>query len=84
MTSGKPPNPASGNSAPKGYDPLLDPLPQPDVVESDSETAWGRWEALVASDGVEPRPEAEPEPDHPSFEDTMPFGDLDLPPLDKI
>lgn len=76
-----PPPPPPEPTAPgrKGYDPLLDPLPLPEVHESDSETAWGRWEELVASDV----PGSEPEPAHPTFEDTVPAGLLDLPPLRK-
>ncbi len=79
----KPINPDSDAPAPsatKRYDPLLDPLPQPDVVESDSATAWGRWEELVASEGASD--EAEPPP--PSFEDTVPMGGLDMPPRRKL
>jgi hypothetical protein len=70
----KPINPDGDTPAPvsvKRYDPLLDPLPQPDVVESDTETAWGRWEDLVASDGT---PAEADEPPHPNFEDTVPMG----------
>jgi hypothetical protein len=69
--------PAPGST--KRYDPLLDPLPQPDVVESDTETAWGRWEDLLASGGSPE--EAEPPP--PNFEDTVPMGGLDEPPRRK-
>jgi hypothetical protein len=69
--------PAPGST--KRYDPLLDPLPQPDVVESDSETAWGLWEDLLASGGSPE--EAEPHP--PNFEDTEPMGGLDEPPRRK-
>jgi len=57
-------------STTKRYDPLLDPLPQPDVVESDTETAWGRWEELLASDDTG----GDGEPPPPNFEDTVPMG----------
>jgi hypothetical protein len=36
-------------SSGKPYDALLDPLPLPDVVESDSDTAWGLWQDSMQS-----------------------------------
>jgi len=38
--------PAGGTRVP---DYLLDPVPVPDVVESDSDTAWGLWQDSVQS-----------------------------------
>ena len=36
---------------------LLDPVPVPDVVESDSDTAWGLWQDSVQTlDGGDTRP----------------------------
>jgi hypothetical protein len=41
--------PAAGS---RTFDPLLDALPQPEVVESDSDTAWGLWEdSVLVQDG---------------------------------
>lgn len=54
----------------KNYDPLLDPLPQPEVVESNTDTAWGRWEDLAKSEDVHKQDEAK----GPDFEDTVPMG----------
>jgi hypothetical protein len=52
---------ARGPAVGRTPDFLLDPLPVPDVVESDTDTAWGRWEdSLKAED---------PQPD---FGDTVP------------
>lgn len=43
-------------SSRKPFDGLLDPLPVPDVTESDTDTAWGLWEASVDGlvEGYEP------------------------------
>jgi hypothetical protein len=60
----------------RSYDALLDPLPQPDVSESDSDTAWGRWEDVIASDTASQ--DAEKEEAHPTFEDTVPAKFTDL------
>lgn len=75
MKPDKPSPPAaSSHSAAKPYDSLLDPLPLPDVTESDTDTAWGLWEASV--EGVQKKPDADA---HPDFEPTVP-ADLDKPP----
>ncbi|MDZ7921960.1 hypothetical protein [Rhodoferax sp.] len=73
MKPDKPPTfPATSKPGPaKPYDSLLDPLPLPDVTESDTDTAWGLWEASV--EGTEKKPGAEAPPD---FEPTVPV-DLD-------
>ena len=42
----KSPTPAAAGRVP---DYLLDPVPVPDVVESDSDTAWGLWQDSVQS-----------------------------------
>jgi hypothetical protein len=66
------PPPAASKSGPaKPYDGLLDPLPVPEVSESDTDTAWGLWQASV--EGGEKQPGAEAPPD---FEPTVPV-DLD-------
>ncbi|OGB28561.1 MAG: hypothetical protein A3F78_15610 [Burkholderiales bacterium RIFCSPLOWO2_12_FULL_61_40] len=64
-------NPAAPSATTvKTYDPLLDPLPQPEVVESNTDTAWSRWEDLVrAEDACK-----DDEPQGPDFEDTVPTG----------
>jgi len=41
-----PPVPPSRSSR-RANDFLLEPLPVPDSVESDSDTAWGLWEATL-------------------------------------
>ena len=60
------------------FDPLLDGLPKPEVVESNTETAWGRWEDLgAANEGPATVPQ-EYEPPPPNFEDTQPMSEEDL------
>ncbi|MDE2417497.1 MAG: hypothetical protein KGN32_06795 [Burkholderiales bacterium] len=56
--SKKPEKPKSERSpSARVPDYLLDPVPVPDVVESDSDTAWGLWQDSVQSiDGSETRP----------------------------
>jgi len=54
----------------------LDPLPVPDAVESDTDTAWGLWEStLHAHDDTGAD-------DPPSFDDTVPSQLTELPPQD--
>ncbi len=45
---------------------LFDPLPQPDVVESDSDTSWAMWEDSVQSQN--------PDLDAMGDQDTVPMG----------
>lgn len=53
----KPEKPKPAPSAASVPDYLLDPVPVPDVVESDSDTAWGLWQDSVQTlDEVETRP----------------------------
>lgn len=70
--------------APKPFDGLLDPLPVPDVSESDTDTAWGLWEASVGGlleDGHVA--EAGKPPPH-GYEPTQPAGlDGEPQPKDK-
>ena len=64
---------ASGGRA---QDFLLDPLPVPEVMESDSDTAWGLWEHSLQSGeaaGGAPRKDV-------SFDDTVPGELAALPP----
>jgi hypothetical protein len=50
---------------------MRDSAALPDVVESDSDTAWGRWEdTLQASE----QPPEEAEPPHTEFSDTIPLS----------
>jgi hypothetical protein len=61
------PKPNSG----KPYDALLDPLPLPDVVESDSDTAWGLWQDSLQSHDDDDLPAA-PAKDQ-AYDDTAPM-----------
>jgi hypothetical protein len=63
----KPKSPTpSGSSRLPDY--LLEPVPVPDVTESDSDTAWGLWEHSVQSaDNV-----ARPVGKDTTFDETMP------------
>jgi hypothetical protein len=52
------------DSAPKParttvYDPLLDPLPTPEVTESDGDTIWGLWESSLNSEAQDTQPDAQ-------------------------
>jgi hypothetical protein len=74
----------------KTFDPLLDALPQPDmVVESDSDTAWGLWqESIMPSQDTQPAPFKESAFKESAFKDsvykdTEPMGLPDLPPPKK-
>ena len=51
----------------RGYDPLVDPIPQPFVNERDTDTAWAEFDSLMSAD---PEDEA---PSPPDFEETQPF-----------
>lgn len=52
----KPPHPPKAPT--RAYDSMFDPLPVPDAIESDSDTAWGLWEhSLQAHDEPNPTPE---------------------------
>lgn len=52
--------------APPGYDPLVDPIPQPAVKERNTDTAWAEFDSLMS----EIPPEDAPQPD---FEETQPL-----------
>lgn len=54
---------------------LLDPLPQPDVVESDSDTSWALWEDSVQSQN--------PELDALGDQETVPMPLMDESPVKK-
>lgn len=62
-----PPTPAG---KPKGYDPLVEPIPLPVVHERDSDTAWAEFDSLM---GDESPGTGVPDTD---YEDTQPL-DLD-------
>jgi hypothetical protein len=81
-----PPKPdADKKPASRIYDGFLEPLPVPDMSESDTETAWGRWEDSFSSTAEAPKADTEEaEPAPPNFEDTQPMGALDLPPLPPL
>jgi hypothetical protein len=69
-----------GRTSSRSYDALLDPLPIPEVVESDSDTAWGLWELSMQEPGEEPK---EPEYRDTAYDRTEPM-DLTVPaPLEK-
>jgi hypothetical protein len=77
----KPERPKSSPSSGAGRVPdyLLDPLPVPDVTESDSDTAWGLWEHSVqSSDNV-----ARPVGKDTTFEETMPGELAPMPPTSR-
>lgn len=71
MKSDKPAPSTNPNkpSASRAVDLVLDPLPVPDVSESDTDTAWGLWEATL-----EGEPERKPADTPPDFEPTQPIG----------
>lgn len=80
MKPEKPQNPGAPKpTTGRPYDALLDPLPLPDVVESDSDTAWGLWQdSLQAHDD---EADAAPAKDQ-AYDDTVPMdiADTDLKP----
>lgn len=61
---------------------LLDPLPVPDAVESDSDTAWGLWESTLQAHDDNDASEDVNEDDPPAFDDTVPLQLSELPPQD--
>ncbi len=63
----------------KAYDASLEPLPLPEVVESDSDTAWGRWEDSLQS--FEETPATVPTPLEPDFDATVPMDLESMPDL---
>ena len=68
----KPAPPAAPKSARPPAAPasaLFDPLPQPEVVESDSDTSWALWEDSVQSQN--------PELDAQADMDTVPMDLID-------
>lgn len=79
----KPPAAVSAATPAQPYDPLLDPLPQPEVQESDTDTAWARWQDMVEQDENSVAAADAQEPAAPSFADTMPMGLPDLAPRFK-
>jgi hypothetical protein len=78
----KPENPKS--SPPYGAgrlpDYLLDPVPVPDVTESDSDTAWGLWEHSVQSSDNGARPVGK----DTTFDETIAGELTPLPPTPPI
>ena len=73
---------ATKTSPAKPYDALLDPLPLPDVVESDSDTAWGLWQdSLHTGDDADAAAAA---PKDPSYDDTVPMDISELEPSSKV
>jgi hypothetical protein len=69
----KSPSTSSGLHAP---DFLLDPVPVPDVVESNTDTAWGLWEHSLKTS--EDPGEDDAQDRDISFEDTVPAGLAEL------
>jgi hypothetical protein len=60
------------------HDFSMDPLPVPDAVESDSDTAWGLWENTLHAHDDKAAQEEEP----PVFDDTVPSQLTEYPPED--
>lgn len=60
-------SPPTKPGVPRGYDPLVDPVPQPLVHERDTDTAWAEFDSLMSA-----VPEEDEEP-HPDFQETQPF-----------
>jgi hypothetical protein len=72
---------------PRGPDYSLEPVPLPDVVESDSDTVWSLFESsLRGDDGTAPTSDDSTENDEsvpgPVYDDTVPAA-LDAPELDS-
>ncbi len=72
-SSDKSKNPFPPKAPTRTHDFSFDPLPVPDAIESDSDTAWGLWEHTL---------QAHDTPDTPSdtdtvYDETIP-GDLTL------
>jgi hypothetical protein len=66
----------------KSYDSLLEPLPLPEVEESDSDTAWGRWEdSLQSFEETPAAPATIPSPLEPDFDVTVPMDLENIPGL---
>ena len=74
-------SPASSAHAPLHPYDSHDPIPVPDVVESDSDTAWGLWEESASpyketdpdfqnTEPTELLPDGTPNPRHPSRKKT--------------
>ena len=78
VTSNK--NAGDALSSAKSHDFMLDPLPVPEAVESDTDTAWGLWEDTLEEQKSGGKT-AQPSP--PDFEDTVAFDpESDPDPLD--
>jgi hypothetical protein len=60
------------------HDFSLEPLPVPEALESDSDTAWGLWENTLQAHDDQRVHEEEP----PVFDDTVPSQLTELPPED--
>ena len=74
MTKPDKSNPLPNKPAPtRVYDGLLDPMPLPDVVESDSDTAWGLWEDVVQAHENETLISPSVEPKDSPYDDTVPM-----------
>ena len=61
-------NTGGASSGLKSHDFMLDPLPVPDAVESNTDTAWGLWEDTLEEQKSGGKAA---EPAHPDFEDTV-------------
>jgi hypothetical protein len=64
------PKPAVLPAGGKTFDPMLDPLPQPEVVESDSDTVWDLWQESIQPQ--ESRPDSRFT--ETTYKDTEPMG----------
>ena len=80
--SDKPKDFAAARPPSRAQDFSLDPLPVPEAVESDTDTAWGLWEStLQAHDDAGAGANVNAE-DPPTFDDTVPSQLSELPPQD--
>ena len=68
MTSSNHSPPSGKSGAPRGYDHLLDPIPQPLVRERDTDTAWSEFDSLMNEELIQQ--DLAPPSD---FEETQPF-----------
>ena len=78
--SDKPKDFAAPHKPVRSQDFSLDPLPVPDAVESDTDTAWGLWESTLHADDDSGADASADVP--PSFDDTVPSQLTELLPKD--
>ena len=72
------PRSAAPSASGRTFDPLLDPLPQPDVVESDSDSVWGLWQETVMPQDTQAASFKDS-----VYKDTEPMGLPEIPSFEK-